>query len=74
MRSSGITGISFFCSSLNLVVSQAIPQLCGKEDNTAQARMEQSFTHETTYFSEGLGLELSASAALSALPEGDTLH
>src|SRR2546428_4109124 len=70
IRSSGITGISFFCSSFDLVVSRGIPQ--GTEDNTTQARMEQSFTHETSHFFGGLGIrayQSGASAALSALPE-----
>src|SRR5260370_6344080 len=51
IRSSGITGISFFCSSFDLCVSRGIPQ--ETEDNTLQARMEQSFTHETHIFSRG---------------------
>src|ERR1700730_17294413 len=53
MRSSGITGFSFFCSSLDLVVSQTIPQLYGGEHNTTQARMEQNFMDETVDFSGG---------------------
>src|SRR5439155_12528373 len=54
IRSSGITGISFFCSSFDLVTVSGIPQ--GTEDSTTQARMEQSFTHETDYFSRGHSL------------------
>src|SRR6267378_4504694 len=50
IRSSGITGISFFCSSFDLVVSRGIPQ--GTENSTTQARMEQRFTDETQIFSE----------------------
>src|SRR2546430_11739588 len=58
IRSSGITGISFFCSFFDLVVSRGIPRLVRTEDNTTQARMEQSFTHETSRFFGGLELEL----------------
>src|SRR5260370_25224541 len=50
IRSSGITGISFFCSSFVLVVSRGIPRLIGSEHNTTQARMEQNFIHETSHF------------------------
>src|SRR3979411_58227 len=74
IRSSGITGISFFCSSFDQVVSRGIPRLIGTEDSTTQARMEQSFTHETSHFSEGWefrAYQSGASAALSALPEGE---
>src|SRR5882762_8349960 len=48
IRSSGITGISFFCSSFDLVVSRGIPQ--ETQDSTTQARMEQNFIHETSHF------------------------
>src|SRR5882762_7533060 len=50
IRSSGITGISFFCSSFDLVVFRGIPRLVGTEDSTTQARMEQNFIHETLHF------------------------
>src|SRR6266852_2432285 len=50
IRSSGITGISFFCSSFDLVVSRGIPRLIGTEDITTQARMEQNFMYETSHF------------------------
>src|SRR5712675_1428799 len=49
IRSSGITGISFFCSYFDLVVSRGIPQ--ETQNSTTQARMEQSFTDETQIFS-----------------------
>src|SRR5882762_3610011 len=73
IRSSGITGISFFCSYFDLVVSRGIPQ--ETEDNTTQARMEQSFTHETLIFSaEGFKSQRLASLAPrqpSLRPEGE---
>src|ERR1700681_4876387 len=53
IRSSGITGISFFCSYFDSVASRGIPQ--ETEDITTQARMEQSFTHETRLFFGGFG-------------------
>src|SRR5207302_10168349 len=55
IRSSGMIGISFFCSSsaLDLVVIPFAPQLNGRENNTTQAGMEQSCTDETEVFPEG---------------------
>src|SRR5258708_32596592 len=47
IRSSGITGISCLCSTFDLAVSRGIPQ--EREDIPTQARMEQSFTHETSH-------------------------
>src|SRR5437870_22238 len=48
-RSSGMIGISFFCSSsaLDLDVISFVPQLNGSENTTTQARMEQGFIDET---------------------------
>src|SRR6476660_7501440 len=46
IRSSGITGISFFCSSFDWSCLGASHFIEG-EHNTTQARMEQSFMHET---------------------------
>src|SRR2546425_8911436 len=49
IRSSGMIGISFFCSSsaLDLVVIRFVPQLNGRENNTTQAGMEQRVMDET---------------------------
>src|SRR5439155_7540196 len=59
-RSSGMMGISFFCSSsgFDLVVLQAFPQIDGSEDSTTHARMEQNFIDETYMFSRGLGVSV----------------
>src|SRR5207302_8597902 len=55
IRSSGMIGISFFCSSsaLVLVVIPFVPQLNGRENNTTQAGMEQSVIDETEVSPEG---------------------
>src|SRR6267154_3336535 len=72
IRSSGITGISFFCSSFDQVASRGIPQ--ETEDSTTQARMEQSFTYETRIFSGGFGNQsrfILAPRQPSLRPEGE---
>src|SRR2546428_10173914 len=72
IRSSGMIGISFFCSSsvLVLVVIPCVPQLDVRENTTTQAGMEQRVTDETEIFPEGqeLSTDCAPSAALSALP------